>query len=165
MKSIDQNEMRRLYPALGGSKFIPESARKLEKFQAASHVEQIEGDLLHEVTLPINLTNDNGGRSQHWSKANKRKREFLEILASHMQVRTKPFPRGVTLVITRILGKRQQKWDNDSVLRGSSKELLDSLVQSGWFEDDGPEFIKRVIGNQTADFRHEGPAVWIEVLK
>jgi hypothetical protein len=129
------------------------------------HRERKRGELLHSIVLPINLSNDNGGRSQHWSKANKRKKECLQALADGLHYRTKHFPNGVTLMITRILGKGQKLWDADSVLRGSAKEIIDSLVQSGWFYDDGPEYISGVSGNQDETRRSEGPAVQITVFR
>jgi hypothetical protein len=159
MPLIDQDEMRRRYPQLGGSKFVPATSLDIDRpLKTREH-----GKPIHSVTLPINLTNDNRGRSQHWTKANKRKAEYLQVLAEHLCVRNKYFPRGVKLVITRILGKGQRLWDPDSICRGSVKELVDALVQSHWFEDDGPEFIAQVIGKQDAEFRSDGPAVEIEV--
>lgn len=160
MSTIDQDEMKRLYPELSVNKHHPVA----EADQKENPVRRIkQRDELYSLAIPIDLKNDNEGRSQHWRKANDRKAAYREILRPYRRRNT--FPKGVTLEITRILGPRQRKWDSDSVLRGSAKELIDTLVELGWFEDDGPEFIASVVGKQIADFRHDGPAVWITVYR
>lgn len=80
--------------------------------------------------------------------------------------RRKPFRQKVDIVLVRILGKRERLWDSDSILRGNAKQLLDSLVaDAGWFADDGPKYIRLVLGDQDDTRRHEGPAVEIRVYE
>ena len=76
-----------------------------------------------------------------------------------------PFKFPVRVVLTRILGPKQRLWDADSVLRGSAKQLIDGLVDAGWFVDDGPKYITEMDGRQDKSNRTEGPAVLIEVFK
>jgi hypothetical protein len=76
-----------------------------------------------------------------------------------------PFEFPVRVVLTRILGPKQKLWDADSVLRGSSKQIFDGLVDAGWFVDDGPNYITKVDGRQDKTKRSEGPAVLIEIFK
>ena len=51
----------------------------------------------------------------------------------------------------RLLGKGQRLWDYDSIGRGSAKELLDAVVATGWFVDDGPQWITGCRYDQDAD--------------
>jgi hypothetical protein len=48
--------------------------------------------------------------------------------------------------------------------RGNVKELIDSLVELGWFVDDGPKWITHCDYRQDASQRINGPSVMIEVF-
>jgi len=115
------------------------------------------------ITLPIELLNDNVGRSAHWSRAAKRKRQYRAII-SVLHPRRKPFDHPVKLVITRVLGPRQKLCDKDSIGRGSAKELVDALVASGFLHDDGPQWVTSVEYRQDAGDRLAGPGVIVEFL-
>ena len=67
------------------------------------------------------------------------------------------------VTITRILGKGERRWDADSVLRGNAKQLLDALVDAGFFFDDGPQWITEVFGKQDDSRRESGPAIEVEI--
>lgn len=69
------------------------------------------------------------------------------------------------VVVTRILGPRQQLMDSTSLGRGNYKELEDALVACGWFTDDGPEFIRHTLFKQDATRRDIGPATMVEVYE
>lgn len=112
------------------------------------------------LTLPIKLLNDNQGRSQHWSKAAKRKRDYTAMVRV-LGGRRAPFEVPVALTVTRVLGPRERLWDADSIGRGSAKELIDALVACGWLHDDGPKWVKSVEYRQEVD-RKSGPAVRVE---
>lgn len=116
----------------------------------------------HDFVLPLELTNNNAGQTRHWSAANKQKRTFADTL-SKMRLRSTPPTHKQSVVITRILGPRQALWDADSVLRGNAKQLLDSLVDAGYFVDDGPKYISEVVGRQDASNRKNGPAIRVEI--
>lgn len=117
-----------------------------------------------EFTLPVELSNNNGGQTRHFSAAVKQKQLFATTLAK-LGLKATPPPYKQSVVITRILGKRQSLWDADSVLRGNAKQLLDSLVDAGYFVDDGPKYITEVIGRQDASNRKNGPAIKIEITR
>ena len=70
-----------------------------------------------------------------------------------------PFDRKVDIIITRVLGKGQRFWDQDSVLRGNAKQLLDSLVDAGVLNDDSIKWVGRCLGSQDASRRESGPAI------
>lgn len=115
---------------------------------------------LASLTLPLKLTNDNEGRSKHWSKASKRRGEYATVVRV-VGGRRRPFEQPVRLTVTRIVGPRERLWDADSIGRGSVKELIDSLVECGWLVDDGPKHVTEVAYRQTID-RQAGPAVKVE---
>lgn len=115
------------------------------------------------LTLPIKLVNDNTGRSQHWSKASKRKRQY-ETIVRVLGGRRKPFDVPVGIRLTRVLGPRERLWDADSIGRGSAKELIDSFVACGWLHDDGPKWVTSVEYRQEVD-RESGPAVKVEFVQ
>jgi hypothetical protein len=100
--------------------------------------------ILHSAELPIELNNGNDGRGGKWFSSAKVRTKIEATLRATGHVRPRPFDRSVWLLVTRILGPRQQKWDADSYQRGNLKELIDALVVCGWFVDDGPKFIEEV---------------------
>ena len=110
-----------------------------------------------QLLLPINLTNDNGGRSAHWSRAASRKKRYAAVVPRA----ERRFEVPVEISICRVLGPRQKLWDADSVGRGSVKELIDTLVDAGYLHDDGPRWVRAVQYRQQVD-REKGPAVVVE---
>jgi hypothetical protein len=108
----------------------------------------------------IELTNGNDGRQKNWYKPAQTRQRIARTLFDE---RRTPFDHPVKIRITRILGANQRLWDADSVGRGNAKELIDSLVELGWFHDDGPRWITHCDYRQDAQSRASGPAVMIEV--
>lgn len=119
--------------------------------------------LLREM-LPITLTNGNEGRTKHFGAAASRRKKY-ELKLREMWLIRKPFECQVDVVVTRILGPRQQLMDSTSLGRGNYKELEDALVACGWFVDDGPEWINYTLFRQDATRRDIGPATLIEVFE
>lgn len=116
---------------------------------------------LLSVTLPVKLTNGNGGRSQKWFLTAKDRDAFEALLRSLGHVYS-PIPFPVQLVVTRLLGKRERFWDYSSGFRGNWKELEDAMVACGWFKDDGPDDVKGVFFDQQ---KHAGDsAVKVEIF-
>ena len=116
---------------------------------------------LAEIFIPIKLTNSNDGQGKNWYRTVKERSKFRDYLHLH-QLHRNPFDQPVTLRIVRVIGKRQTYFDEDSILRGNSKELIDSLREAGWFEDDSRKYIQQVIGSQIID-RKLGPAIIVQV--
>jgi hypothetical protein len=120
----------------------------------------IDGELAWSITLPVELLNRNDGRGHaHWRSTAEKKRlaNLLPLLA-----RREPFGVPVFLVVTRILGKGQRLWDEDSILRGSAKELIDAMVGAKWLHDDSPKWVCGVLGRQCARNRPDHPAVRVD---
>lgn len=129
------------------------------------------------IKVSAKLKNANNGQSKHWSGSHKERKLFQEVLAS-AEVVTKDGVEPLSgwlksrhwdagdkagLVVWRVLGKRERLWDSDSVLRGNYKQLQDSLVEVGVFEDDNPDYIEWVLGLQDKERRHEGSGIEIDI--
>ena len=116
---------------------------------------------IRSITLPIEITNDNEGRSKHWTKAANRKHNYAKILRI-MGGKVEPLETSCRIEITRILGAGQRLWDADSIGRGSVKELIDSFVACRWLHDDGPKWVSEVTYRQDASDRKAGPSVKVD---
>lgn len=117
--------------------------------------------MLYSALIRLDLKNGNDGRGNRWFSSAKIRKQYSAYLRAHGLVR-QPFDRAVSLRIVRIIGPRQKAWDEDSILRGQSKELIDALCECGWFVDDRPKYIKQVLGSQEVN-REIGPAIRVEV--
>lgn len=118
-----------------------------------------------KIRLSMKLTNRNNGQGRHWSVSAKASKEADAAVREAMNVpRVQPYDCPVSLVITRILGPRERLWDEDSILRGNAKQILDAMVSRGWFHDDGPRWISSVVGRQDATQRGIGPCVSIDIF-
>lgn len=121
-------------------------------------------DVLVDVTFPIELTNGNDGRGNKFFRSD-RVRKNLESTIRILGHQREPFGFPVSIRIVRILGPGQKLWDADSILRGNSKELIDSLVALGWFHNDDQRWVTLVVGEQDSRNRVNGPATRIIVEK
>lgn len=119
--------------------------------------------ILNEL-LPFTLDNGNEGRTKHFGASAARRKKYERQLRELGQVRI-PFQRQVDVVVTRILGPRQQLMDSTSLGRGNWKEIEDALVACGWFVDDGPQQIRCTLFLQDDSRRDIGPAVRIEIYE
>jgi len=102
---------------------------------------------LYEVTIPYVLKNHNAGQQRAWQIAAAERKRCEKQLRDAGHIR-KPMKRPISLEIVRNLGPKQRFWDNDSILRGTAKQLIDSLVACGWFNDDSPAYLQQVVGRQ-----------------
>lgn len=114
------------------------------------------------LTLPIELTNGNEGRSKHWGAAAKRRAEYERIIRTKYP-KAAPVPTPCRVTITRVLGPRQQRFDADSLGRGNAKELVDAIVACGFIPDDGPQHVVEVTYRQDATRRRSGPSTEITI--
>lgn len=122
--------------------------------------------ILHSAELPVELNNGNDGRGGKWFSSAKVRTKIEALLRAEGHAMQQPISSGkVSILITRILGPRQQKWDADSYQRGNLKELIDALVVCGWFVDDGPKFIEEVRFKQLVlDPRPSKSTTLVEVM-
>jgi hypothetical protein len=118
---------------------------------------------LLDVILPIEIHNKNDGQGKHWAGTHRTRKRMESDLRILGQTRT-PFDHPVSVLVTRILGKGQSFWDSSSILRGTYKQLEDSLVKCGWFHDDDTKHITNTFGLQDASRRKLGPAVRIQIF-
>ena len=141
-----------------------------------------EKDLLFTMTVNKKMSNSNNGQSRHWSSSHKDKKEFLRAVEGswseadgHMALTLDDLfsqvigQSGLTelvdIKIERVLGKGERLWDADSVMRGSAKQLLDSIVDCGILVDDNSKAVRMALGAQDASDRTQGPAVRIYFYK
>ena len=136
---------------------------------------------LVKVVVKDNISNRNDGQGKHWSASSKarsrifneckdaeyfrysdRRRVYLPASIKECKI---PSRVKVNIVATRVLGPKQRLWDADSILRGEFKQLLDSLVQLGIIEDDGPKFVKHCLGLQDSASRCDGPSFIVEFFE
>jgi hypothetical protein len=61
----------------------------------------------------------------------------------------------VGIQVERCLGPRERHWDADSILRGSAKQLIDSLVEVGLLTDDSTQYIVWAVGTQSSERSEE----------
>lgn len=114
------------------------------------------------IELPEELYNGNTGQTKHWSDSAELRKDYAYALLAKYHKATPPDYKQ-HIVVTRVLGKRQQLWDADSVLRGSAKQLIDSLVDHGFLHDDGPKWLVTAIGKQDESRREDGPSIVVEL--
>jgi len=119
------------------------------------------------LTLPIELTNGNEGRSKHWSGAAKRRRQYeaiIRLMHARNHLRDpEPVRTPVKITITRVLGRGQRLYDADSLGRGNAKEIIDALVAAGFLPDDGPKHVVSCEYRQDASQRQHGPATIVTI--
>ena len=108
--------------------------------------------ILRTIELPIELTNNNTGRTQHFGRSASQRKKYERIIRTKFGQQV-PFSSKVEIVVQRVLAARQRLWDFSSVLRGNWKEIEDALVACGFMHDDGPEYVGLCIGDQDAETR------------
>jgi hypothetical protein len=118
------------------------------------------GPCLLDIVLPIELSNRNDGQGHSLWRTVKDKKRFIQTLSAYKR---QPFTIPTFVVVTRLLGDKQRLWDFDSGFRGSWKQLQDAMVDSGWWYDDGPEYITGIFFRQDSRDRAAGPAVRIQI--
>ncbi|MEM7697211.1 MAG: hypothetical protein AAF236_02265 [Verrucomicrobiota bacterium] len=126
-----------------------------------------QADPIARLDLPIELTNGNEGRTRHYKKSHSQRKKYESII-SLIGGRRTPFDHPVVVVVTRILGRGQAKWDASSFFRGNYKEIEDAMVALGWFADDSPKWIPLVIAVQDGNARKGNvraePSIRIEIF-
>lgn len=129
------------------------------------------------LEVPYELKNYNAGQGRHWGMTHTEKRRAFKSvqnarcfgmgaggasLSDFARVELhSPLDFPVNLVLERVLGKGQRVWDADSVLRGSAKQLIDSIVDAGLLVDDGPKWVHLVVGTQNGSRRDDGPMTFV----
>jgi hypothetical protein len=108
--------------------------------------------ILRTIELPIELTNNNTGRTQHFGRSASQRKKYERIIRGQFGQQV-PFASKVEIMVQRVLAARQRLWDSSSVLRGNWKEIEDALVACGFLHDDGPDYVGLCIGDQDAETR------------
>jgi hypothetical protein len=123
---------------------------------------------LFTVTVYHKLKNNNNGQTKHWSSSAKERKAWMNALKNAdvetetglvfpvneflaEVLRGRPVQQRVGVIVHRALGPRERHWDADSTLRGTAKQLIDSLVEFGFLTDDNPKCIKWCVGTQSSE--------------
>ncbi len=121
---------------------------------------------LFTITVYHKLKNNNNGQSRHWSSSAKDRKDWMKAIKNgdvetdtgiHLTPSEfleevlcgSPVQQRVGIQINRCLGPRERHWDADSVLRGSAKQLVDGLVETGFLTDDNTKHIVWALGTQS----------------
>ena len=125
-------------------------------------------ELLFTITIPHKLKNNNNGQTRHWSSSAAERKKWMKALdgaevetvngdvfgfhefATHVLL-GEPVAQKVGIEVHRVLGPRERHWDADSVLRGSAKQLIDSLVECSYLTDDSMKYILWALGTQSSE--------------
>ncbi len=128
---------------------------------------EIKNELLFTVKIYHKLKNNNNGQTKHWSSSHSERKKWMKALdnaevetangdvfgfhefATHV-LSGEPVAQKVGIEVHRVLGPRERHWDADSVLRGSAKQLVDSLVESNYLTDDNIKHILWALGTQSS---------------
>ena len=116
------------------------------------------------ISLDWDMKNGNKGRGGAWFESGRERCDLGQLLQAQHGRRT-PYPYPVVVVISRVLGPRQKRWDVDSVHRGTVKQLIDSITKLGYFVDDSPKWITHVAVTQDDHDRDMGPAIRVMVFE
>jgi hypothetical protein len=108
--------------------------------------------ILRTIELPIELTNNNTGRTQHFGRSASQRKKYERIIRAKFGQQV-PFSSKVEIVVQRVLAARQRLWDESSILRGNWKEIEDALVACGFISDDSPAYIGMCVGVQDTETR------------
>lgn len=136
---------------------------------------RLMGNHLFTMVIKEKLSNNNAGQGRGWHKSAKDRKTMDQKVGQSMivtydgdEMQYAPFAESlggtqlsdlVVLIVTRVLGKGERKWDSDSILRGNSKQLLDAIVGTKLLKDDNPKYVSLVIGMQDDTRREIGPLI------
>ena len=122
----------------------------------------------HSIRLPIDLTNGNEGRNKHFGGSAKKRKEY-ELLIRAYTKSGEITPHGMNyplhVKVTRVLGKRQSKFDSSSLGRGNYKEIEDALVACEFFPDDSSKYIEETRFKQVTPKERGRPYIIITVTE
>ncbi len=125
-------------------------------------------NLLFTVKVNHKLKNNNNGQTRHWSSSHSERKKWMKALeTAEVETETgcmfdyhdflanvlggEPMAQKVGIEVHRVLGPRERHWDADSVLRGSAKQLVDSLVETKLLTDDNIKCILWALGTQSVE--------------
>ncbi len=126
---------------------------------------EVRNELLFTVKVYHKLKNNNNGQSRHWSQSHSERKKWMKALeaaevetvngdvfgfhefATHVLC-SQPVQQRVGIEVHRVLGPRERHYDPDSVLRGNAKQLVDSLVETNYLQDDNIKCILWALGTQ-----------------
>ena len=116
------------------------------------------------LVLPIQLLSKNARDKLHYQAKNKLRKDYQDIIQIKYPRRGEPTPRvRQRATVTRILGPRERRFDQQNVGAGSAIELIDALTRAGFWVDDSETWLETRF-EQAANEKVRGPAVTVEII-
>ena len=115
------------------------------------------------LVLPIQLLSKNKRDKLHYQAKNRLRQEYQAIIQTKYSRRGEPTPQvRQRATITRILGPRERRFDQQNVGAGSAIELVDALTAAGYWVDDSEKWLETRF-EQGMSKKFKGPAVTVEI--
>ena len=116
------------------------------------------------LVLPIQLLSKNARDKLHYQAKNRLRKDYQDVIQIKYPRRGELTPRvRQRVTVTRILGPRERRFDQQNVGAGSAIELIDALTRAGFWVDDSEKWLETRF-EQVASKKFRGPAVTVEII-
>lgn len=138
-----------------------ETARNVAEVSPTKKVDPMPERLT--LVLPIQLLSKNARDKLHYQAKNRLRKDYQSIIETKYPRRGEPTPQvRQRATITRILGPRERRFDQQNIGAGSAIELVDALTASGYWVNDSEKWLETRF-EQTQSKAERGPAVRVEI--
>jgi hypothetical protein len=114
------------------------------------------------LILPIQLLSKNARDKLHYRARHKLRQDYRDIIQIKYPRRGAPPQVKQRATVTRVLGPRERRFDQQNIGAGSAVELIDALTEAGYWIDDAPKWLDTEF-KQGSSERIKGPAVLVEI--
>ena len=115
------------------------------------------------LVLPIQLLSKNARDKLHYQAKNRLRRDYQDVIQIKYPRRGELTPKvRQRATVTRILGPRERRFDQQNVGAGSAIELIDALTRAGFWVDDSETWLETRF-EQAPSEKVRGPAVTVEI--
>lgn len=114
------------------------------------------------LILPIQLLSKNARDKLHYRARHKLRQDYRDIIRTKYPRRGSPPRVKQRATVTRVLGPRERRFDQQNIGAGSAVELIDALTEAGYWIDDAPKWLDTEF-KQGLSEGIKGPAVLVEI--
>jgi len=114
------------------------------------------------LILPIQLLSKNARDKLHYQARNKLRQQYQDIIQTKYPRRGEPPRVRQRATVTRILGPRERRFDQQNIGAGTAIELIDALTAAGYWVDDSEAWLETRF-EQGSSKKLKGPAVAVEI--
>lgn len=114
------------------------------------------------LILPIQLLSKNARDKLHYQARNKLRQQYQDIIQTKYPRRAEPPQVRQRATVTRILGPRERRFDQQNIGAGTAIELVDALTAAGYWVDDNETWLETRF-EQGSSKKLKGPAVAVEI--